>query len=651
MRKTLLLLAAIVLSTVSASAQVLQLPKGIVKRNSITAIEKPVQKKAAKKINLADNQLLLGGYTTDDVATSQQGLGLISYPGTLGAAILLDASDFIAFDGGKVVKIRVGLANSAKVSRVFITPILLSGNIGDAIVSQETDFNTVGWNEVELTEPVTLELSKYQYILLGFDYVQGSTRTNNSYPLSYVQKGAKTYSSYIYGNLGNGTSWYNIGTESYGNLSVQAVVEKEFDSYSAKPLSIGNVVVVPNGEKKVNVPVQNLGKQDITSIGYSLNINGQLTEGTATLNGVGFGQVGYAEVAFPGAAEEKTQRYSLTINKVNGEDNASTQKSTAGLLATSTKTFEHRVAIEEFTGTGCPWCPRGIVGMEKLRNDKADKFVGIAIHQYNNSDPMFISYDNYADLGFSSAPSCAVERKTITDPYYGDSEYDYGISDLFDQVANQDAYHGAELTAKWNSDFTAVDVVAKVESAINGAQYSLELVLLGDSLTGTASSWRQTNNYTAYSAEQVGEDLAIFANGGQYGTSYINNFKFNDVALASSYKNGSNELAPFVITSDGATINYTLNLPTATALNNAIRKELVYVAALIIDPASGYVLNANKVHVEGFDPVEASVNTISTTATGKQQRFSLDGRQLTAPQRGLNIIRMADGSTRKVVVK
>lgn len=32
-------------------------------------------------------------------------------------------------------------------------------------------------------------------------------------------------------------------------------------------------------------------------------------------------------------------------------------------------------------------------------------------------------------------------------------------------------------------------------------------------------------------------------------------------------------------------------------------------------------------------------------------RYSLDGRRLTAPQRGVNILRMSDGTTRKVVVK
>ena len=32
-------------------------------------------------------------------------------------------------------------------------------------------------------------------------------------------------------------------------------------------------------------------------------------------------------------------------------------------------------------------------------------------------------------------------------------------------------------------------------------------------------------------------------------------------------------------------------------------------------------------------------------------RYSLDGRKLSAPQKGINILRMSDGTTRKVIVK
>lgn len=45
------------------------------------------------------------------------------------------------------------------------------------------------------------------------------------------------------------------------------------------------------------------------------------------------------------------------------------------------------------------------------------------------------------------------------------------------------------------------------------------------------------------------------------------------------------------------------------------------------------------------------INGISADGTVEVARFSADGKRISAPQKGINIIRMSDGSTRKVVVK
>jgi hypothetical protein len=45
---------------------------------------------------------------------------------------------------------------------------------------------------------------------------------------------------------------------------------------------------------------------------------------------------------------------------------------------------------------------------------------------------------------------------------------------------------------------------------------------------------------------------------------------------------------------------------------------------------------------------------LTSTTIGKAvivERYSLDGRRLSAPQRGINVLRMSDGTTRKVLVK
>ena len=51
------------------------------------------------------------------------------------------------------------------------------------------------------------------------------------------------------------------------------------------------------------------------------------------------------------------------------------------------------------------------------------------------------------------------------------------------------------------------------------------------------------------------------------------------------------------------------------------------------------------------DPNPSSITNVNQEITTGTRYYSLDGTQTATPQRGLNIIRMKDGSTRKVVLK
>ena len=58
--------------------------------------------------------------------------------------------------------------------------------------------------------------------------------------------------------------------------------------------------------------------------------------------------------------------------------------------------------------------------------------------------------------------------------------------------------------------------------------------------------------------------------------------------------------------------------------------------------------------VELNSSVTESISTVSTeegSTPQAQLRYTIDGRRLTAPQRGINIIKMSDGTVRKVMVK
>lgn len=70
--------------------------------------------------------------------------------------------------------------------------------------------------------------------------------------------------------------------------------------------------------------------------------------------------------------------------------------------------------------------------------------------------------------------------------------------------------------------------------------------------------------------------------------------------------------------------------------------------------AAHFIVEADKpmtVELKEFDPTSIT-SPLDTNVSGKvKARYTIDGRQIAAPQRGLNILRMEDGSIRKMMVK
>ena len=144
----------------------------------------------------------------------------------------------------------------------------------------------------------------------------------------------------------------------------------------------------------------------------------------------------------------------------------------------------------------------------------------------------------------------------------------------------------------------------------------------------------------------------MFCSGGKYGSNSIKGFVFNDVAIGTSYKNGVNQVDDLGTLTENETreVSYTLAMPTKATLRTALKKSTasVYVVALVVDKSTGHIANAAKRLVG--EEINAGVSTVKAN-TGITTNYSLNGTKLTAPQRGINIVRQADGTVRKVVIK
>lgn len=524
---------------------------------------------------------------------------------------------------------------------------LPSGSLSASNTLWMTDVEQVEQNNftsVTLETPYTIPA---EGVYVGYSFTISSASTeDDQYP---VVVGGQAQVNGLLLRTNNGT-WYDYYEEGFGVLSLRVLLEGQFANYAVSPSMVQDTYYAQIGQSAdVDIALTNNGTATINNVAYTLTVDGVTTpEQTVTLSeGLATFKTSTITINVPAAATSSKDIQTVTITKVNGEANQSMNPGTQFTLNTMERLIPRNIVVEEFTGTGCGYCPRGLVGMEKLRQTFGDRFIGIGIHQYNSSDAMYIA--NYPNLNFSGAPSCRINRGKEIDPYYGSGG---DVCDDFRMEMNIPAMVNVDVKGTMNEAMTEVEATAYIEPLYDSSDYTLELALVADGLSGTTSAWWQSNYYYNQPSSSVPDDMKIFCSGGKYGSSSVKGFVFNDVAVGTSYnKNGVNQVEALGTIAAGETreVSFTLSLPTKATLRNALKKGTIYVVALVIDK-DGLIANAAK-RLVGEDTIDGVSNVSTDFNTETTVRYSLNGMQLTTPQRGINIVRMADGNVRKVVVK
>lgn len=546
------------------------------------------------------------------------------------------------------VRIQLVTTNVSNV-KVWIAESLPT-NVDKALQVVSVEKIRKGINDVPLNTPYTIGSNG---VYVGYSFTVTSLKTDeDAYPVPVT--GTDLTGALLLRTSSSVTSWGDLYGQGFGRLYMQLLLEGVFPYKNAASFStsnLGEAVAVVGGTGTIDMSLTNQGTNKLNSIDYTVTTDGVTGEEQHVdlPSAVGFGSATTVSIQVEADDTPGQKEKTLTITKVNGVANEQGGQTTKFTMSTLSELVHHGIAVEEYTGTTCGWCPRGIVGMEKMRKEFGDNFVGIAIHRYASSassDAMYIS--SYNHVSFSGAPSCRVNRGEEIDPYYGSA------TDIFDDIRAElaiPAKVGVEVTGVWNADSTKVEATATLTSVFPDGDFKIEYVLIADSLKGTGTAWNQSNYYYQYTASQVPDDLAIYAKNGKYGKSSVSGLTFNDVAIAIA--KSTQTTAPGVLTfGEPVTNTYTLSMPTNATLLKAIKKECVAVVALVIDKKTNRIANAAKFYMPGYDAVSAIQETgVAERQTQAEGRYSLDGRQLTAGQKGMNIVRMADGTVRKVVVR
>lgn len=602
--------------------------------------------KAPAKANLAANQRLVGYFDTDDCDNY---VGVPKFTGSNKVAIELTADDLAPYYGKKIAGVRFNLGQGETSTGVFVQNLTLeNGQIVDmadvatsdkSVTSAAGAKNTGEWHEVMFDQKVELN-SSFQNLFVGFNYKQ----TSSNYPIGVNSKVDGPF--FMYANIpssqgGKGAAWYQFQSGGMG-LAIQLIVEGDFGQNNVQPLDFGNVMVAKGKTKNVAISFRNLGSK-FTSIDYTISLDGKAGAEQHLDFGKDFGVGGTHTVEIPFTADSKigTSTVTLTITKVNGEKNANATKTATGTLYTVEREFVKRFVVEEGTGTDCGYCPRGHVAMHNMHNLYGDQFIGIALHQRSATDPMYnVSYD----LRFTSFPQCMVNRSNnFWDPYEQ-------MPTVLKASLNEIALAEVTVAGTFAEEDTKVNATASVESLVAG-DYNLAFMLTADGLTGKTNSWKQQNYFCKGHAGNPYKSKSSMPEDIQFlwdkGSSYVETY--NDVLISSSYVNNNNKATlPTLVANGTVSSEYTLKMPTKKTLKEAIKHDQVYVVALLLDKKTGAIVNAGRARVTGSTGIEDVTTGTEATVVA---RYNVNGVQIAAPVKGINIVKMSDGTTRKVLVK
>lgn len=610
-----------------------------------STVNSGVRKSEARKVTLADNQRILGAYTTDELA--EYGLGAPGADGIMRPASRLTKKFFSKFIGGRIVMLRVGLCSAAENFKVYIGTEDASGKVTD-LTLQDVGNGNKGWNEVQLTTPVTIP-DGIEALYIGFEYKQKSTKsggdyTSDCYPISAV-KTQEMADLYLYGNLGGGAKWNNLETQ-FGTLSVQAVVELDnIPDYSMvlNDFTLGKKYCKASESLPYKASVENFGKNKIDSYTLDFDIDGAKVgtyTSTKAIEVNGKYDVN-GNITVPANIANGNHKVTMTLATINGQDVTSEgKKKDANFISFVNSVPRQKILLEQFTSQSCTWCPLGGKFLKKLSEQRGD-MAWAAIHgnmqsrdKFNNKQcDSIMSY-----MGLRSFPTASYNRFFIPELL--------GDDDAPDAILYVCSYKEQYLTqaAQQVSGFISAHAEApsfvpvNITRSFNNETRELTVSVAGQGVEDAASSLAGYGLFVYITEDGL---KAYQTNGG---ANYIHDHTFR-AALGTVLGND------IKWNGDNYENSYTYKVPADYVTSN------MHIIAFIAPKVSYRTPNHLNMDVNNCEitDLEDPTGIEETTADGKNAevvaRYNAAGQHISAPETGVNILKLSNGKTIKVVVK
>lgn len=628
MKKFLLSIAALAMSlTVSAQVDVQHQKAGVVEQCPYFAQQSVVVQKAAKKI--AANQRWLGYYNSDALAESHKGMGLPDYPGENKVAICLSEEILKPYVGKNIVGMRFGLTEEIGNSSVSL--FKQGGSApGEVCRTADVQNGAVGWNEVKFDEPYTIQAGEVLYA--GYSYTQLSNKKDyKSFPFSAVEEGLENQSLWVYCKIGNNAGWNEFGMGG-ANMSIQVLVEGDFAEYAVLPEDFGTLKGAKNKDLAVAVKFMNNSKEAVSSLGYVVSVDGVAgSEQSVDVSpAVGVGAYGTFKASVPCGNTEGLKEVKVEVTKVNGHKNGASSTVANGKISIADKMYERNVCIEEFTTEKCGNCPR-VAGFLHTYLEEADptRVFAVCHHAGYYTDWLTKACDNkllylFNDNGGSFAPAMMFNREPAFDSQYAAGQKDnVTIPRSAAEIKTITNYYLDETMADAKLDMTLTydEGESKVIIVVTGESnkgYDTENALLTVYLTEDNVKAKNQSGASKFYHQHVIRD---------YNSNWGDALTWNDNKFSATYEFDVDE---------------------------AWKKDDLKVVAFLNKHNTKNRLDNRIENVTGKDLIEkpTAIESVGSADNAVEvARYNAAGQRINGKQKGLNIVKLSNGTTLKVVVK
>ncbi len=477
-----------------------------------------------------------------------------------------------------------------KLTEVAIYRELLAATLSEAL---SPNYIKGGMNEILFDTPFEIPATG-AYLGYTFTVTSSQDLETGVYPIALAS--ALADAKYFMRTSTSSSTWTEIRQSHVP--AIQVLLEGDFLPVAAEPSDFGKVFCLQGKTARINIPVKNIGKEEIKNITYTITttkgISSPKTYAVAAREYLGYNTLLQIPIEIEGDLNTSQQEITITLTDINGKPNEAPRNSARGSLATvAGNGFERNVLVEEFTSTLCGLCPRGHVAMEAMRTKYKERFVGVALHRQDSTDPMYLA--EYKTLKFGGAPQCIVDRGLSVEPAE--------VLAIVAQELQNPAMVQIHLKSMWDEATETIKAEANIESKVEG-EYRIAYILVADEISGEDATWKQRNFYASTPwTGNANDPIAKYYAGGLYAQEYCTQV-YNDVALESSYVNNVSEAELLHLEIDKTTKSeYVLQYPKRPALQSVLKDKPLYLVAVIED-AVGRVMNVAKVPVTKMSPKE-----------------------------------------------